>query len=79
MMSPEGAHHQRENQMRKTYPDEVDSGGNRSQKASDHQEWVPDLGREEEESDRSWMVWGHQELVLDPNREEEESDQSRMV
>jgi hypothetical protein len=31
MMSPEGAHHQRENQMRKTYPDEEeDGGGNRS-------------------------------------------------
>jgi hypothetical protein len=53
MMTPEGAHHQRENLMRMEDPDkegEEDGGGNQSQKASGHQEWVPDLDREEEES-----------------------------
>jgi hypothetical protein len=72
MMSPEGAHHQRENRMRKTDPDkEEEDGGNQSQKASGHQEWVPDPGREEGESDRGRVAWGHREWVPDPNREEE--------
>jgi hypothetical protein len=65
--------------MQKTYPDEEeDGGGNRSQKALGYQEWVPDPGREEEESDRSWTVWGHREWVPDPNREEEELRYSRI-
>jgi hypothetical protein len=74
MRSLEGAHHQHKNQMQKTYSDEEEEGGdgNRSQKASDHQEWVPDPGREEEESDQSRMAWGHREWVPGLNREEEE-------
>jgi hypothetical protein len=56
MMTPEGAHHQRENLMRMEDPDkegEEDGGGNERQKASGHHEWVPDSDREEEESDRA--------------------------
>jgi hypothetical protein len=42
--------------MQRTYADEeeeVEEGGdgNQSQKAVGHQEWVPDPGREEEDSD----------------------------
>jgi hypothetical protein len=68
------AHHQQKNQMHKTYPDEEEECGDgiRSQKASDHQEWVPNPGRDEEESDQSWMAWSHREWVPGPNREEEE-------
>jgi hypothetical protein len=42
--------------MLKMYEDEeeVEGGdGNQSRKAAGHQEWVPDLGREEEDSDQS--------------------------
>ena len=59
MRSPEGAHHQQKNQMQKTYTNEEEEeggDGNRSQKASDHQEWVPNPGRDEEESDQSRMA-----------------------
>jgi hypothetical protein len=54
-MTPEGAHHQRENLMRMEDPDkegEEDVGDNQSQKASGHQEWVSGPDREEKESDR---------------------------
>jgi hypothetical protein len=64
--------------MQKTYPNEEEEeggDGNRSQKASDHQEWVPNPGRDEEESDQSRIAWGHREWVPDPNREEDEEEE----
>jgi hypothetical protein len=57
--SPWGAHHPQKNQMPKMYDDEeeVEGGdGNQSRMAAGHQEWVPDPGREEEDSDQSRMA-----------------------
>jgi hypothetical protein len=38
--------------------EEEGGDGNQSRKAAGHQEWVPDPGRVEGDSDQSRMAWG---------------------